>query len=120
MGSRASRRAQIPLLSQPLAGGTRHEVFDPLRAVVVAPAAARKEKAPDALQLQLYEASNRSLEETLRSRDEDIEALRLLRLELDEARDSALRISRGLQAGRDLAAERAPCPSTSISMRYER
>jgi hypothetical protein len=69
MGSRASRRGQISPLSQPLAGGTRDEAFDPLRAVVVASAAARKEKAPDALQLQQYEASNRSLEDALRSRE---------------------------------------------------
>jgi hypothetical protein len=60
--------------------------------------AARKEKAPEALQLQLYEESNRSLEEALRSREVDIEALRMAQLELEEARDGALRISRGLRA----------------------
>lgn len=60
--------------------------------------AARREKAPEALQLQLYEESNRSLEEALRARDEDIEALRMAQLELEEARDGALRIGRSLRA----------------------
>lgn len=60
--------------------------------------AARKEKAPDELQLRLYEESNASLVEALRNREGDLERARLGHLQLEEERDEAIRQARNLRA----------------------
>lgn len=60
--------------------------------------AARKEKAPDELQLRLYEESNASLEEALRIRDGELEIARIDHLRLEEERDEAMRLARNLRA----------------------
>ena len=60
--------------------------------------AARKEKAPEALQLRLYEESNASLAETLRGKEADLETSRLRELQLEDELDEAIRHVRSLRA----------------------
>lgn len=60
--------------------------------------AARQEKGSETLQLQLYEESNRSLHESLRDKQGELEKAEIDKLQLEEERDSVLRQARSLRA----------------------